>query len=60
MGKRTWLLVGDVVDWRWGLDKEFTPWYPSIKIFQKKHSFKIALEDIFYNLKKEQIEKAGI
>jgi len=33
MGRPAWLLVGLVPDWRWGLDREDSPWYPTLRIF---------------------------
>jgi len=35
MGKRTWLLLKKVPDWRWGLGSESTFWYPSMKLFRQ-------------------------
>ena len=36
MGKKTWLLLKYVPDWRWGLSGYSTHWYPSIRIFRQK------------------------
>ena len=36
MGKRTWLLLKDIPDWRWGLKDDKTFWYPSIRLFRQK------------------------
>jgi len=35
MGKSTWLLLPYVPDWRWLLDRDDSPWYPSIKIYRQ-------------------------
>ncbi len=35
LGKKTWLLLQHVPDWRWGLVGENTFWYPSIRIFRQ-------------------------
>ena len=35
MGKRTWLLLQKVPDWRWGLAKDTTFWYPSMRLFRQ-------------------------
>lgn len=39
MGKKTFLILSARPDWRWMLNKNFTPWYPSIKIFRQKYIF---------------------
>lgn len=36
LGKPVWLLAAYTADWRWLLDREDTPWYPSMRIFQQK------------------------
>jgi uncharacterized protein (TIGR03032 family) len=35
LGKRVWLLLCQVPDWRWGLDGETTPWYPDMRLFRQ-------------------------
>jgi len=35
MGHPTWLLLSTVPDWRWLLDCQDNPWYPSMKIFRQ-------------------------
>jgi tetratricopeptide (TPR) repeat protein len=35
IGKTTWVLLPHVPDWRWLLDREDSPWYPSIKIYRQ-------------------------
>ena len=35
MGKPTWLLTAPGGDWCWLLERNDTPWYPSIRIFRK-------------------------
>jgi len=36
LGKRTWVLIPYVPDWRWMRDREDTPWYPSLKLYRQK------------------------
>tara|TARA_Y100001968_G_C19428412_1_gene755690 strand:+ start:224 stop:1798 length:1575 start_codon:yes stop_codon:yes gene_type:complete len=36
LGKRTWLLLKYVPEWRWGLNKNETFWYPSIRLFRQR------------------------
>jgi hypothetical protein len=36
MGKPTWMLSRFDNCWRWGVNREDTPWYPSMRIFAQK------------------------
>jgi len=36
MGKPTWVLLDFMNDWRWLVDRDDTPWYPSMKLFRQK------------------------
>ena len=35
-GQLTWLLLPFIPDWRWMLEREDSPWYPSIKIYRQQ------------------------
>ena len=35
MGCKVWVVLQYIPDWRWMLDKKFTPWYPSMKLFRQ-------------------------
>ena len=35
LGKETWILLSHVPDWRWLLDREDSPWYPSVKLYRQ-------------------------
>ncbi|MEM1294271.1 MAG: tetratricopeptide repeat protein [Verrucomicrobiota bacterium] len=36
MGKPVWLLLPWMPDWRWGLEGETTPWYPTMQLFRQR------------------------
>jgi Flp pilus assembly protein TadD len=36
MGKPVWLLLGYVSFWLWLLDREDSPWYPSMRLFRQR------------------------
>ncbi len=35
LGKAVWTLLSDHSDWRWQLEGEATPWYPSMRLFRQ-------------------------
>ena len=35
MGRPTWLLLQNLPEWRWGLQGDSSPWYPSLRIFRQ-------------------------
>jgi tetratricopeptide (TPR) repeat protein len=38
LGKPVWVLLNDVPDWRWLLDRDDSPWYPSARLFRQDAS----------------------
>ena len=36
LGARTWIALALSPDWRWLLDREDTPWYPTVRLFRKR------------------------
>jgi tetratricopeptide (TPR) repeat protein len=36
LGKKTWVLLPFVADWRWLTDREDSPWYPTLRLFRQK------------------------
>jgi tetratricopeptide (TPR) repeat protein len=36
LGRPTWVALKQVPDWRWGLEGEVTPWYPTMRVFRQK------------------------
>ena len=35
LGTPTWIALGYVPDWRWLLDRDDSPWYPSVRLFRQ-------------------------
>jgi predicted TPR repeat methyltransferase len=35
LGKQVWTLLPAVPDWRWMLDREDSPWYPTMRLFRQ-------------------------
>lgn len=35
LGRRVWTLLPFAPDWRWMLDREDTPWYPTMRLFRQ-------------------------
>lgn len=37
LGKPTWIMLPYVPDWRWMLDRDDSPWYPTARLFRRIH-----------------------
>jgi hypothetical protein len=35
LGRKAWLLLSFAADWRWGLEQEDSPWYPTMRLFRQ-------------------------
>ena len=35
LDKPAWILIPKAADWRWMLDREDSPWYPSVRLFRQ-------------------------
>lgn len=35
MSRPTWVLLGFIPDWRWMLEREDSPWYPTMRLFRQ-------------------------
>ena len=43
LGIPVWVLLTRMPDWRWGLGRDDTPWYPSMRLFRDANGW----EDLF-------------
>lgn len=50
LGTQTWVLLPQVPDWRWFLEKEDSIWYDNMRLFRQKNN---NWEEVFNNLKSE-------
>ena len=51
----TWILQSKSVDWRWGVDRKDSPWYPSVINFRQNNlgDWIFVLDEVTKNLQKE-------
>jgi len=54
MGKPVWILLSNCPDWRWGLDSDQTPWYPTARLFRRSTpgGWSSVVEDIRHALQR--------
>jgi tetratricopeptide (TPR) repeat protein len=38
LGKKTFMLLSAIADWRWLINTDYSPWYSTLKIFRKKEA----------------------
>jgi hypothetical protein len=38
LSKPVWIMLPFVPDWRWLLDREDSPWYPTARLFRQDHT----------------------
>ncbi|MFO1026243.1 MAG: glycosyltransferase family 9 protein [Acetobacteraceae bacterium] len=36
LGRRVWILIPKAADWRWLLDRDDSPWYPTARLFRQR------------------------
>tara|TARA_B100000925_G_scaffold285882_1_gene262800 strand:- start:17 stop:1600 length:1584 start_codon:yes stop_codon:yes gene_type:complete len=50
LGVKTWMILGDVSEWRWFLDEKKTDWYDSVELF--RNTTVDSWEPVLNNIKK--------
>jgi TPR repeat/Tetratricopeptide repeat len=56
MGKATWILLSYVPDWRWLLNREDTPWYPTMRLLRQSTSGN--WDELFNRVAKDLADRA--
>ena len=51
LGCHTWVVLKKIPDWRWMLEKNDSPWYPSMKLYRQKK--RENWHDVFETIKKD-------
>ncbi|MCW6049624.1 tetratricopeptide repeat protein [Lyngbya sp. CCAP 1446/10] len=63
LGKPVWILLSFIADWRWMLEREDSPWYPTARLFRQSKPgdwdavgdrIKAALQNLISNSKKAE------
>jgi len=57
MGKPVWTLLPFVADWRWLLDRDDTPWYPTMRLFRQPRPQ--AWAEVFNQVRNELSSQVG-
>ncbi|MDD3845762.1 MAG: tetratricopeptide repeat protein [Syntrophorhabdaceae bacterium] len=62
LGAPVWNLLPYVPDWRWGLEGERTPWYPTMRLFRQRYpgDWRETINRVFRELAALSAEKAEI
>jgi hypothetical protein len=58
MGKPVWVLLPFAPDWRWLLDREDSPWYPTMRLFRQRKQGD--WDDVFRRVAEELCSLVGI
>jgi hypothetical protein len=51
LGRSTWVALKHVPDWRWLLDREDSPWYPTMRLFRQPE--RDNWQPVFANMERE-------
>ena len=58
LGRKVWVVMPFAADWRWLLDRETSPWYPSMRLFRQPRPG--AWEPVFSDVSKALREKLNL
>ena len=52
LGKKTWILLKKIPDWRWMMHRSDTPWYKNVKLFRNNNmkSWEITFKKVYQQL----------
>ena len=55
LNKKVWIILSMESEWRWMLNKNLSPWYPSMKLFRQKNigEWQDVINDVYSDLKNE-------
>ena len=57
MGKPVWILIPKAADWRWLLDRDTSPWYPTARLFRQR--FPGAWDDVIEQVRVALVDRVG-
>jgi hypothetical protein len=57
LGVPAWIALTSFSDWRWFLDREDSPWYPTLRLFRQKHFGR--WQDVFARMTKALANLVG-
>jgi len=60
LGRPVWVLLSSMPDWRWLLDRNDSPWYPTARLFRQVNAgdWTTVLDDVCAALK--QLVRSGV
>jgi tetratricopeptide (TPR) repeat protein len=57
LGRKTWILMPFLPDWRWLLDRRDSPWYPTVTLYRQRSAGD--WHDVFQNVRTDLINTFG-
>ncbi|MDD9876549.1 MAG: hypothetical protein OXR84_03810 [Magnetovibrio sp.] len=58
LGRKVWVVMPFAADWRWLLNTETSPWYPSLRIFRQPRPG--AWDPVFADVRRALREELGL